>query len=243
MNELEIIRAETADHVVVRVVEELVEFISAKHAVNSEVHISLTGGRAGTAICAALFSPDNLAQVKPALLHIWWSDERYLESGNAERNDSALPDSVADSGVHHHAISGPDRTSTPQISAQKYGQELHLALTTRFCASNTLMDICLLSIGPDGHVASLFPHSEQLDVTLGTIAVLDSPKPPPIRVTWTYPTINSSDQVWLIATGAEKADRVKEVIDSVDPHQVPAAGVYGKSHTKLFVDSPAAEKI
>lgn len=243
MKEREIIRADTADHVVSRIVDDLMEFIVAKHETNSEVHISLTGGRAGSAICASLFSSDKLAQMKPHLLHIWWSDERYLENGNAERNDSALPDSVANSGVHHHAIGGPDNMATPQISAQKYGQELHLALTTRFCASNTLMDICLLSIGPDGHIASLFPHSEQLDVALGTVAVLDSPKPPPIRVTWTYPTINASDQVWLVATGAEKADKVKDVIDSVNPHQVPAAGVHGKSHTKLFVDSSAAEKI
>lgn len=241
MSSITVIQQESMEDVVNDVVTRLVSVISAKHATNSEFHISLTGGRAGSAINQALFTADNISRFNPRLLHVWWSDERYLPTGDADRNDSALPALAIESGIHHHAVNGPDKSASAEDSAASYGQQLHLALTTRFCASNMLMDVCLLSIGPDGHIASLFPGHDVLNATTGTIAILDSPKPPPVRVTWTYPTINASEQVWLIATGAEKAGRVSQVLAGADFHEVPASGARGKRETLLFVDRDAAE--
>lgn len=240
MTSITVRESESMDDVVRTVVDELVAAIASKHAINAECHISLTGGRAGSAITEALFTDVNLSKINPRLLHVWWSDERYVPVGDADRNDSVVPALAVESGVHCHSVQGPDSSTSVHDSAVSYGQQLHLALTTRFCASNTLMDVCLLSIGPDGHIASLFPEHPALDSVSGTIAIEDSPKPPPVRVTWTYPTINASEQVWLIATGAEKAERVTEVLAGTDFHEIPASGARGKSQTLLFVDKAAS---
>lgn len=240
MTSVTVINESTSDDVVISVVSHLVDAIKVKHENNQEFHLSLTGGRAGAAINKRLFSSENLSQINPRLLHIWWSDERYVNRGDQDRNDSSLPAQIADSGIKHHYVAGPDESVSAHESAEKYGKELHLALTTRFCSSNTLMDVCLLSIGPDGHIASLFPGHTALDSTLGTLDILDSPKPPPVRVTWTYPTINASQEVWLIATGAEKKERVAQVMAAANFHEVPASGARGKSATLLFVDSEAS---
>lgn len=237
-----VVETNSSDELVAEVVQRLVSAIKAKHDNNQEFHLSLTGGRAGSSINQLLFTAENMELFNPRLLHIWWSDERYLPRGDTNRNDFSLPVDLPTSGLKHHYVHGPEESASAQESAEKYGSDLHLTLTTRFCASNTLMDVCLLSIGPDGHVASLFPGHLALDSTKAITEILDSPKPPPARVTWTYPTINASESIWLIATGAEKKDQVTQVINGADFHLVPAAGVKGKSETMLFVDSEALGK-
>ena len=232
----------TADDVVAAVVADVVAYVQ-EHAVNgADVHIALTGGTAGVAINRALLTNDAIRNCPT--LHLWFSDERYVPRGHDVRNDLNLESLLSDCAVHIHHVAGPDTSTNVQESAQKYASELHLATTTRFCADNTIMDITILGLGPDGHLASLFPHSDTLRSTAAVVAVTDSPKPPPVRVTWTYPTINASRQVWIVATGQAKADAVSRVLTD-DPDieqsigQTPACGVRGKLETRLYVDFDA----
>lgn len=232
----------TADDVVQSVVHDVVNYVE-EHAVNgADVHIALTGGTSGTAINHALLSNDIIRNSRT--LHLWFSDERYVPRGHDDRNDLNLETLLDGCLAHIHHVAGPDTSTTVQESAQKYAAELHLATTTRFCSDNTLMDITILGLGPDGHVASLFPHADALTATGAVIAVTDSPKPPPVRVSWTYPTINASRQVWLVATGQAKAEAVMHVLnDDPDIEQsighTPACGVRGKFETRLYVDYDA----
>jgi len=106
-------------------------------------------------------------------------------------------------------------------------------------------DVVMLGMGPDGHVASLFPGSAQLDVDDEiAAAVTDSPKPPPERVTLTYGALNRSRSVWLLVSGSEKAEAVARALDpATDRHDVPAAGVGGSVETVWFLDRAAASRL
>ena len=100
----------------------------------------------------------------------------------------------------------------------------------------------MLGVGEDGHVASLFPeHPGGLET--GTVAaVYNSPKPPPTRISLTMPTIQSAEEVWLIAAGPDKATPVAQAIAGADPRQIPAAGAKGTRKTVWLLDTAAAAK-
>jgi len=105
-------------------------------------------------------------------------------------------------------------------------------------------DICLLGVGPDAHIASLFPDRPEIRLTdVATSAVRDSPKPPPERITLTRPVINSSTRVWMALTGADKASALGLALAGASYANVPAAGAKGRKHTVMFVDRAAAADV
>ena len=93
----------------------------------------------------------------------------------------------------------------------------------------------MLGVGPDGHVASLFPGSPQLDVDDAVaVGVTDSPKPPPERVSLTFGALNRSRSVWFLVSGEEKAGAVARALAAgTDVHDIPAAGVNGEAGDDL----------
>lgn len=214
------------------IIDDVRTYVS-QHA-QSEVHISLTGGRVGSVISRVLVAEyaDN------PRIHFWFSDERFVTSESSDRNDAGLRDLATQ--CHLHSISSSQNATTPEKAALEYSHEIHKVLTSRFCSDNTLMDICILSIGPDGHIASLFPGHSALTESLGVVGINDSPKPPAQRVTWTYPTLNASRQVWLVATGSQKAHAIDELRDGADAQSLPVAGVRGKQETRLYLDVEAS---
>ena len=237
MTNLDVTILPNADDVASTVVAELVDLIQERSVAGADVHISLTGGTVGNQIAKALLSDEGVRNCRS--LHLWWSDERYVPVGHDDRNDLVLQDLLDGCLAKVHAVPGPDSSESVQGSAKAYAHELHLATTTRFCATNTLMDVCVLGMGPDGHIASLFPGSATLDATEGVVAVSDSPKPPPVRVTWTYSTINASEQVWLVVTGASKAAAAAQLQAGASIEEIPATGVHGKQLTRLILDAEA----
>lgn len=108
-------------------------------------------------------------------------------------------------------------------------------------------DLLLLGMGPDGHIASLFPgHSLLGENERWVTSINDSPKPPPKRITLTFPVINSSANVLLVATGAGKADVVHQVFGSRNssPASLPVQMVkLGDGELAWFADKAAASKL
>ncbi len=98
----------------------------------------------------------------------------------------------------------------------------------------------LLGIGPEGHVASLFPGQPGLHDERAVIAVTDSPKPPPVRLSMTFGTIQLAREVWILASGAEKAKAVSGAVAGLVPDQIPASGAQGTERTLFLVDRDAA---
>lgn len=226
---------DTDTQLIDQIVADLTQYIESAVANKKEVHIALTGGRTGAQIAKTLFA--NPA-IDSRLVHIWWSDERYLPTGDPERNDSTVPTDFAFK-TQIHRFSATDNSTDLAQAVNKATAELHLATTTRFCDRNVLMDISLLSVGPDGHIASLFPHHSALSSTAAIVGLSDSPKPPPARITWTLPTLNASEQIWLIATGSEKSPAVSKLLSGSDVTQIPASGVAGKLKTVLYAEKSA----
>jgi 6-phosphogluconolactonase len=99
-------------------------------------------------------------------------------------------------------------------------------------------------MGPDGHIASLFPGMEGIRETVATvIPVRNSPKPPPERLSLTLPTINSSARVWAVVAGSDKASALGLTLADASIDEVPASGVEGRRSTLFFVDGDAAAEV
>lgn len=103
----------------------------------------------------------------------------------------------------------------------------------------------LLGMGPDGHVASLFPgHPLVQENKKWVTSIKDSPKPPPERITFTFPVINSSAYIALVVTGTGKADAVHSSLrGSQTSDKLPAALVSAEEELKWFLDKGAASKL
>ncbi len=129
-------------------------------------------------------------------VHIWFGDERFLPSGDPERNETmareTLLDHVAIPEANIHAITGANAVQ----AAEEYATAL--AAVPRF-------DFVLLGMGEDGHTASLFPdHDEELNSDALAQPVFDAPKPPPTRVSMGLTALNNHRHCMMLATGDGK---------------------------------------
>jgi 6-phosphogluconolactonase len=105
-------------------------------------------------------------------------------------------------------------------------------------------DICLLGVGEDGHVASLFPGSPAVyETERAAVGVRGSPKPPPTRISLTLPAIRCAAEVWLIVSGSRKAAAVAMALGGAGEVQLPAAGARGRRRTLWLLDRAAAAKL
>lgn len=208
-------------------------------AERSEAQIVLTGGSMGSTIITSLVNQPGRDAVDWQRVRVWWGDERYLPAGHPDRNDTQNDDAGLtmlglDPGKVHR-VAGPDSSSSVQASADAYAATLRQFGLGAF-------DVVMIGVGPDAHVASLFPHHPAQQIT-GAIAVPveDSPKPPPTRVSLTFEALNRARAVWFLVAGAEKADAVAEALSpEAKPWDYPAAGVHGTDDSVWLVDQPAA---
>jgi 6-phosphogluconolactonase len=200
--------------------------------------VVLTGGGIGTATLAAVAASPARDAVDWSNVDFWWGDERFLPAGDAERNETGARSVMLDQlpvelgKVHPMGASdGPDGDDVDAAAAQ-YAAGLPGGF-----------DVLLLGIGPEGHVASLFPGRAELTDARAVVAVRDSPKPPPTRISLTYGPICSAREVWILASGAEKADAIAAVAAGTPAEECPASGAVGTERTLLLVDLPAASKL
>ncbi|MEP6696514.1 MAG: 6-phosphogluconolactonase [Pseudonocardiales bacterium] len=228
--------------VAARLVTRLVDCQSAR----GEASIVLTGG--GVAIAMLEELQDNPARdaVDWRRLDVWWGDERFMPSGHPDRNETqarqALLDAVALDPARIHpmpASDGPDGADV-EAAAERYAAQLRAATRHEDHGDVPTFDILLLGIGPEGHVASIFPGSPAAYDERSVVAVRGSPKPPPTRLSLTFGAINSAAEVWLIAAGAEKAPIIGIALGGAGRVQVPAAGVAGRRRTLWLIDRAAA---
>lgn len=234
-----------ANAVAARLITRLVERLTDA----GRAHLCLTGGGIGTAVLAAIAASPARDSVDWPRVEIWWGDERYLPEGYADRNETsaraALLNHVSISPERVHPIPGPwGSHSDVDQAAESYAKTLAAAARPEDHGPAPAMDVVLLGIGPDAHVASLFPGQPALHDTRACVAVRGAPKPPPVRVTLTLPTINAAREVWILASGSAKAGAVRLALsEGAGPFQVPAAGARGRDRTLFLLDEAAAAKL
>jgi 6-phosphogluconolactonase len=207
-----------------------------------EAQLALTGGSMGSAIIASLAKVPGRSAVDWTRVRVWWGDERYLPAGHPDRNDTQNDDAgLSALGLDPakvHRVAGPEASADAEASAAAYAQTIREH-------GQDAWDVVLFGVGPDGHVASLFPHHPAQKVTDAiAVAVHDSPKPPPDRVSLTFECFDRSNEVWFLVAGADKAEAVAAALaPDADRWDVPAAGVQGTGATLWLVDADAAAGI
>jgi 6-phosphogluconolactonase len=211
-------------------------------AAKGEAHIALTGGTLGIDVLAAINASPRRDSIDWSKVTVWWGDERWVPSGDPERNDTgaraALLDHVALEPGRIHAFPAAGGPDDLDAAAERYARELAEAAGG---SGTPNFDVMFLGVGPDGHVASLFPGRDGIrSVERGVVAVRNSPKPPPERLSLTLPAINASDRIWLCLAGPEKASALGLALADVSTIEVPAAGVEGRLETLFFLDQTAA---
>lgn len=247
MSPVEVIRHPDAQDLADSTAARLITTIVERQADTGRASICLTGGRIGTAVLAAVAANPARDAIDWTRVDLWWGDERYLPSGDPERNETgaraALLDVVGATRVH--AMPDPAQSGGDvDRAADLYAEELARAARPDDHGPAPTFDVVLLGIGPDGHVASLFPEQPAIHDTRTCAAVRGAPKPPPIRVTLTFPTLNRGREIWILASGAEKASAVRLALsEGAGAFQVPAAGARGSERTMFLLDEAAASKL
>ena len=179
---------------------------------------------------------------------VFYADERVVPLNHPDSNHnlcmtelfSKVP--IPQSNIHTIDIS---LANDLEELCDAYEKELIHEFAQRDSARFPIFDLILLGIGPDGHTASLFPGHELLSEEDRWVAYIeDSPKPPPKRITLTFPVINHAARVAFVASGEGKADTLKTVLDN--PEQgLPASRVRPASPGQVywFLDDAASSKV
>ena len=212
-----------------------------------DTHVSLTGGTMGSAVLAAASAHHKLRRVDWSRVHFWWSDERFVGRDDGDRNEKqarqAMLDALDIAEENIHPMDSSDDGADLDAAAEHYAAEL-ARFTQQDGTPWPAFDICFLGVGPDGHIASLFPDRPEILLTdRAIVGVRDAPKPPPIRISVTRPVINSSARVWLVLAGADKAAALGLALAGASYASVPAAGAKGRKRTVFFVDEAAASQV
>jgi 6-phosphogluconolactonase len=205
-------------------------------------------------------------RVRWTAVELWWGDERFLPQGHPDRNETqarqALLDRIPLAPARVHPMPGPDGPWGADITAAAAHHAAALAVaagsgngpdqarpptptpggTSRHPRPLAVpaFDVVLLGVGPDAHVASLFPGRAPEPPGATVIGVSDSPKPPPERLSLTMAALNQAAEVWLLASGAAKAEAVRAAFGTVDEIAVPASAARGRVRTRWFLDDAAA---
>ena len=223
----------------------LVDAIHAAVAARGRALIVLTGSGNGIALLRYLKPP---RQIDWSKVHLFWGDERYVPEDNDERNDkqarAALLDYIDIPSSQVHPMPASDGEFGTDVAAAALAYEQLLAANAESGDPAPNFDVHLLGVGPEGHINSVFPNTPAVrETTRMVVAVEDSPKPPPQRITFTMPAVQRSREVLLLVSGAAKADAVAAAINGTDPVAVPAAGAIGRENTVWLLDEEAAAKL
>lgn len=204
------------------------------------VHVVLTGGTVGIAL---LENIDPTHKLDWKRIHLWWGDERFVPAGHPDRNEgqatAALIHRLPIPAENVHRMPASDAGLTLDKAVDAYDDEL-----AQFWPELPEFDITFLGVGPDAHIASLFPGLEGIEVDdRAVIAVRNSPKPPAERISLTLPALNNSKNVWVVASGADKADAIYAAFTSESASEAPVSAVEGTEETVFFTDEAAASRL
>ncbi|CAM4429611.1 6-phosphogluconolactonase [Mycobacterium basiliense] len=226
--------------------QRLVDAIGGAVAARGQALIVLTGGGNGIALLRYLGTQG--PRIDWSKVHVFWGDDRYVPGHDDERNDkqarAALLDHVDIPANQVHPMAASDGNFGTDLDAAALAYEQVLAANAAPGQLAPNFDVHLLGMGPEGHINSLFPDTQAVrETTRLVVAVEDSPKPPPQRITLTLPAIQRSREVWLMVSGRAKADAAAAAIAGADPVALPAAGAVGREKTRWLLDRDAAARL
>jgi 6-phosphogluconolactonase len=221
-----------------RLTDEIGRLAAAAATAERAFAIAVSGGSVATTFFPAWAAA---AGLNWGATDIFWADERAVAPSDPDSNYALAralwldPARVPADRVHRMPAEAPDLDG----AAQTYADRLRRTL-----GPTPVLDLVLLGIGPDGHVASLFPGHALLGERVRLVAaVTDSPKPPPRRLTLTPPVLTAARTVAIGAFGAPKAAIVRDALEN-PASTLPAALIArAASRTVWLLDAAAASQL
>lgn len=231
---------------VTRVADRFIDYATEVLAEESQFRVVLTGGTVGIDTLQAIANHPKAGSVDWSRVRLWWGDERFVPADNPDRNDhqaqevflSRLP--IPEGNIYRFPTA--DHGDVDE-AARSYGQLMRSQADPG--EEWPTFHVAFAGMGPDAHVLSVFPGSAQARVDVPDIlAVSDSPKPPPQRLTMTIALLNLSRKVWIVAAGAEKSTALTLALSpETTTWDAPVAGLHGRDSTEIFVDRELADAI
>lgn len=238
-------RYPTDDAVAGHVADRVLDLLESAQAARDDVSVVLTGGSIARKVHAAIAGHPHRDRVDWSTVSFWWGDERYVASDDPERNagqawEDLLQHLPLDPERVHAMPAEDDEYADADAAAWEHGQELRASMPD---PDSPWFDVLMLGIGPDGHCASLFPDHPEVESEADVLAVHDSPKPPPTRISMGMPALQRARHVLFVAASEEKADAVARSVRGDDVTRTPAAGPRGTRTTEWYLDEAAASKL
>jgi 6-phosphogluconolactonase len=214
--------------------EQLAEAIAAGRRPGHIVHLALAGGNTPRAAYERLATlVDDWEGVE-----LWLGDERLVPPDDPESNYRLVAETLLSAGANAHAV--PTRGSAEE-AAGAYAAEIRRRVPAGSDGVPEL-DLALLGLGEDGHVASLFPRAPALDARGEVcVPVHNAPKPPPDRVSLTLEVLRAPRSTVVLAVGEGKANAAAAALSGPDP-AVPAS-LLADGALELILDKAAASEV
>lgn len=227
--------------------EAFVRIATQSVAAQGRFSVALSGGATPKSLYSLLVEDPRLrSQLPIENMHFYWGDERHVPPDHADSNYRMACDTMlsklplAPNQVHRIHGEYPDAAR----AANEYERELRadFALAP---GGYPRFDLVLLGIGPDGHIASLFPHTPALDETERSVAANPVAALGTERITLTIPAINNAANIVFLVCGPDKAVALREILEGArDPRRLPAQSI-APPHGALtwLVDEAAASQL
>ena len=224
----------------------LADLAARKTADGGWFTLALTGGKTPEPLYRRLAAPDLREAPAWQRVKIFFGDERPVGPADPASNyrlawETWLKNSpIPRERIFRMEGEAPDLFA----AAERYGERL-----TREVPSGPegfpALDLILLGLGEDGHVASLFPDSPALDETLRVVTVNEMPLSDTRRLTLTFPTLNAAQEIWFLADGARKAPRVAQGLGYRPGRELLPAGLVRNRPLNIhwWLDRAAAQEI
>ncbi|WVZ20485.1 hypothetical protein V8G54_007807 [Vigna mungo] len=195
--------------------------------------------------------PEYLDSIEWSKWQVFWLDERVVPKTHEDSNYKlALDGLLCKVPIPPGNVYAINDTLSAEEAADDYETRIRELvnknlITVSPSSGFPKFDLMLLGMGPDGHVASLFPgHPLVQENKRWVTFIKDSPKPPPERITFTFPVINASAYAALVVTGKKEADAIHSALGkSENPVKLPVALVSPEGELKWFLDKDAASKL
>jgi 6-phosphogluconolactonase len=207
----------------VALAEAVAELVNGCQAACPRLTVALSGGESPRRLYQILAQAyrDRLPWHK---LHFFWGDDRFVPREDPRSNyklaQEALLSQVPVPPAHVHPM------PTFFKDAGQAAAEYEATLKEYFSPPWPRLDLILLGLGPEGHTASLYPHSPALTRQDRWVMAVEALADPPLRLTLTLPVLNNAAQVWFLVTGEEKREALARALGpGTDPQDCPAAAV------------------